>query len=351
MAHQGRCMPSSNTSATRIVVVGSANQDYIVRVAAPPRPGETVLAASMLKQPGGKGANQAVAAARLGGDVSLVASVGDDVDGAELIRALSSEGVDTANVAIISCGHTGLAWVSVDDSGENCITVVPGTNFALTEDRVRRTIARMVAETGAALIVAQAEVLPGVISATVQAAEVAGARIVMNLAPFQPIDDVLLAPCDPLVVNEAEASRLLGRDVEGIAEAREAVNALRGQARSVVVTLGAAGAVWADQDSTGHVAAPAARAVDTTGAGDAFVGALAVQLARGGSLPEAVSVGVRAGTFAVGGSGAQSSYPTQADLGLDGTPTAHATTRGHGCGELLHAPSNSDCAGGVAQRT
>jgi ribokinase len=142
--------------AAAIIVVGSANQDYIVRVSVPPGPGETVIASSLLKQPGGKGANQAVAAARLGADVSFVGSVGDDDDGAQLIRALRSEGVDTANVEIISRGRTGLALVSVYDSGENSITVVPGTNFSLTSDRVRRTVGRAVAETGASIMVAQA---------------------------------------------------------------------------------------------------------------------------------------------------------------------------------------------------
>jgi ribokinase len=300
-----------------IIVVGSANQDYIVRVPAPGGLGETVLATSLLKQPGGKGANQAVAAARLGGDVSFVASVGDDDDGAQLIRQLRSEGVDTANVEIISRGRTGLALVSVYDSGENSITVVPGTNFSLTSDRVRRSIGRVAAETGAAIMIAQAEVLPEIFTAAVKAAEAAGARVIFNLAPFQPVDDELLALCDPLVVNEAEASGLLGWSVHGAAEAQRAVSEVRGRARSVVITVGAEGAYWADERSAGHVpAAVGVRAVDTTGAGDAFVGAVAVELAFGATLEEAVRVGVRAGTFAVTSPGAQSSYPSRTDLNL-----------------------------------
>jgi ribokinase len=303
--------------AAGIIVVGSANQDYIVRVPAPPGPGETVLATSLLKQPGGKGANQAVAAARLGGDVSFVASVGDDDDGAQLIRQLRSEGVDTANVEIISRGRTGLALVSVYDSGENSITVVPGTNFALTSDRVRRTIARVADETGAAIMIAQAEVLPEIFAAAIRAAEAAGARVIFNLAPFQPVADDLLAVCDPLVVNEAEASGLLGWAVHGAAGAEQAVRELRGRARSVVVTVGADGACWGDGQSAGHVpAATDVHAVDTTGAGDAFVGAVAVELAGGASLGAAVVLGVQAGTFAVTSPGAQSSYPSRADLGL-----------------------------------
>ncbi len=307
--------------APGLIVVGSANQDYIVRVPAPPGPGETVLATSLLKQPGGKGANQAVAAARLGGDVSFVASVGDDDDGAQLIRQLRSEGVDTANVEIISRGRTGLALVSVYDSGENSITVVPGTNFALTSDRVRRTIGRVADETGAAIVITQAEVLPEIFTAAIRAAQDAGARVIFNLAPFQPVEAELLAVCDPLVVNEAEASGLLGWAVHGAAGAEQAVVALRGRARSVVVTVGADGASWGDERSAGHVPAIGVHAVDTTGAGDAFVGAVAVELAGGASLEDAVVVGVQAGTFAVTSPGAQSSYPSRDDLGLAVHPT------------------------------
>lgn len=305
--------------AAAVLVVGSANQDYIVGVTAPPGPGETVMATSLLTQPGGKGANQAVAAARLRGDVSLVACVGDDADGARLIRELRSEGVDTTDVEIVSRGRTGLALVSVWASGENSITVVPGTNSALTGDRVRRTIERRASdhEDGGVIVVVQAELLPEIITATITAAGEAGSRVVLNLAPFQPVDDALLASCDPLVLNEAEASGLLGWHVHGAETAARAVEALRTRARSVVVTVGAEGACWADRSGSGHAPAPdGADVVDTTGAGDAFVGALAARLAVGESLEEAVRTGVRAGTFAVQSPGAQSSYPTPDDLGL-----------------------------------
>jgi ribokinase len=309
---------SNDLGTGGIIVVGSANQDYIVRVPKPAGPGETVLASGLLQQPGGKGANQAVAMARLRGDVSFVGSVGDDADGAQLIRELRSEGVDTTNVEIISRGRTGLALVLVYDSGENSITVVPGTNFALTADRVSRTVGRIIAETGAATMVAQAEVLPGIITAAITAAATAGARVILNLAPYQPVDPELLALCDPLVLNEAEASGLLGWDVRGAATALRAVEELRHRTRSVVVTVGAEGACWADADRAGHVPAPTPSAVvDTTGAGDAFVGALAVRLAAGADLEDAVTVGVRAGTFAVQSPGAQSSYPSPADIGLE----------------------------------
>lgn len=309
-----------STVSAPIIVVGSANQDYIVRVPKAPAPGETLLATDLVQQPGGKGANQAVAAARLRGNVTFVASVGDDADGASLIRELRSEGVDASNVEIISRGRTGIALVSVYDSGENSITVVPGTNFALTASRVTNTLARVVADNEGAVVVTQAETRSEIIGATLRGAEASGARAILNLAPYQPIENELLALCDPLVVNESEASDVVGWTVDGIDTARRAAAQIGATARSVVITIGAQGAYWYAAEGEGHIpAARPDRIVDTTGAGDAFVGALAAVLARGESLEAAVRVGVRAGTFAVQSRGAQSSYALPADLGLDET--------------------------------
>lgn len=300
---------------SKIIVVGSANQDYLVRVSAPPGPGETVLAQSLLRQPGGKGANQAVAAARLRGNVSFVGCVGDDPDGAFLLRGLRSEGVDTSNVEIVNRGRTGLAFVSVYDSGENSITVVPGTNFALTDERVQLTVSRLAREADSAIVVIQAELLPEIIATALRTGHAAGARCILNLAPYQPLDPDILALCDPLVVNEAEAGALVGWPVHDPDSAARAVRQLQSLVPSVVVTIGPQGAYWADQDDEGHIPTRiGATVLDTTGAGDAFVGALAASLARGASLEEATTLGVAAGTFAVGMPGAQSSYPTPADL-------------------------------------
>jgi ribokinase len=306
---------SGRERPTPIVVVGSANQDYIYRLAAPPGVGETVLASSLLKQPGGKGANQAVAAARLHGDVTFVACVGDDDDGASLIRELRSEGVDTSDVELIHQGRTGLALVAVYDNGDNAITVIPGSNFSLTSRRVATSITR--AATPGAVMLVQAELQTEIIATAIRTAAGAGVRSVLNLAPYQPLPPDLLALCDPLVVNESEASSLVGWAVHDPGTAAAAAEQLRGTTRSAVITLGAAGAYFVDRETAGHVPAPvASRVVDTTGAGDAFVGALATFLARGSTFRRAVEVGVLAGTFAVGSPGAQSSYPTLQDLGL-----------------------------------
>lgn len=302
----------TNEPSAPIVVIGSANQDYLLRVPAVPAPGETTLAHTMRRSPGGKGANQAVAAARLGADVRFVGCVGDDDDGALLLRELRAEGVTTTDVEIIGREPTGIALVMVDDSGENSIVVVPGANFALTAARVQRVLVRQPRD---AVVLIQAEVPVAIVTATSRAAREAGARLVLNLAPYVALEDQALAPCDPLVVNESEAAALTGRAASTPEDALEVARDLLARCRSVVLTLGAQGAVWASPTGAGHVPAPAvADVVDTTGAGDAFAGALAVRLASGRSLEDAVELGVRAGSFAVTSEGAQSSYPRRNDL-------------------------------------
>lgn len=316
-------------SRSRIVVVGSVNQDYIVRVSRWPEPGETVLAHSLLRQPGGKGANQAVAAARLQADVSLIGAVGDDTDGMQVLRQLRLEGVDTTNVEIMTREQTGLAVVTVFDSGENSIVVVAGSNFSLTTDRITTTVARLADEAQSSILVVQAELPSEIIAAAVHAGHSAGSRVILNLAPFQRLGSEVLAVCDPLVLNEGEATALTGLHVHDVASALIAVEGAVGVARSVVITIGADGAVWGDASGTGHVAAPKVReVVDTTGAGDAFVGALAARFAGGASLQEALQLGVLAGTFAVQSPGAQTSYPTMSDLrSTDYAKQAPATAR------------------------
>ncbi|MET0843630.1 MAG: ribokinase [Mycetocola sp.] len=303
-----------------VLVIGSANLDYIVKVAVPPKPGETVLAKHLVKHPGGKGANQSVAAARMGARVRFIGCVGDDEDGAALLRDLRTEGVDTIGVEIAAHTQTGLALVSVFDSGENSITVVPGANFALQSSRIRRAVAAL--NDSDTIVVMQAEVKNAIIDAAVVASRLtARTRFVLNLAPFRPVATEVLAVCDPLVVNQSEAAAMVGYDIDSVAAALRAVTELRTIARSAVITLGAKGAVWAEEGFDGSVPAPPVSAVvDTTGAGDAFVGALAATLAEGASLEAAVGVGVRAGSFAVERFGAQSSYPMRQDL--DSAPAA-----------------------------
>lgn len=298
---------------TDILVVGSVNMDYIIQVDQPPGPGETVLASSLLKQPGGKGANQAVAAARMGAQVQLVASLGDDEDGAEILHSLRAEGVESSTVELIAHKSTGLAMVSLWASGENSITVVSGANRAVDQSRVRRIIGQT--SPGSRIVILQGELRQDVTSAAARAATEAGDRVILNLAPYSPLPLDVTKKADPLVLNEAEASSMLGRNVHSPQAALAAVDDLLRVAASVVITLGSGGAVWATEGEKGHVPiAKKSPVVDTTGAGDAFVGALAAELADGASLEEATKTGVLAGTFSVGRFGAQQSYPSRAQL-------------------------------------
>lgn len=327
-------------NSKRIVVVGSANQDYLVRVPRTPRGGETAIASRLDKQPGGKGANQAVAAARLGGSVDFVGAVGRDDDGARILRSLQKDGVAIDDVQIVDGHPTGLALISVGDDGENSITVVSGANETVTTQRVTAAVERLGGSS--AIVVLQGELPVAVVEAAARAAGERGARVILNLAPFSPLASDVLALADPLVVNEVEAAQLLGRPLTGVDQALSAVGELGAVARSAVITLGGLGAVWATFEASEsaaadgsapqasgegagsaggsgighHAAAAPAEVVDTTGAGDAFVGALAFSLALENDLGRAVELGTKAGTFAIKATGAQSSYARPADVGV-----------------------------------
>jgi ribokinase len=296
-----------------VIVVGSANQDYVMTTDALPAAGETLLARTFQKFPGGKGANQAVACARLGAQVAFVGAVGDDDDGALIIRELRSEGIDTSEIEITTSERSGLAVISVLPEGENAITVVPGANFTLAPDRVARAVERLVTED--TVVVVQGEIPVESIVATVRAASKAGARVVVNLAPFVELPRETFQAADPLVVNEVEAAFLTGYVIDSSARAQEAAEDIARQAKSAVITLGAAGASWAKAGESGIVPGlPVAEAVDSTGAGDAFIGAIAAMFIEGRELESAVRVGVEVGALAVARVGAQASYPLREEV-------------------------------------
>jgi len=295
---------------TDVVVIGSANRDYLIRVEAIPAAGETVLARSLTNSCGGKGANQAVAASRLGARVSFVGCVGDDADGALLLREMRSEGVDVADVEVLHESTTGRAFVSVDDAGENCIAVVSGANAKVNAAKVRRVVERSDPQS---IVVLQGEIPADTVAEAVRSAQ--PRRVIVNLAPVIALPDDVIAAADPLVLNEQEAATLSGVPVHDAESALEAAAALSPAPTSVVITIGAGGAVWSAEGTSGHepVRTPVA-AIDTTGAGDAFVGALAASLSHGNGLADAVGFGVRAGSYAVSRPGAQASYAYYSDL-------------------------------------
>lgn len=287
-----------------VFVVGSINQDFVLRLERRPEPGETVTGAELSLFPGGKGANAAVAAARLGARVTMLGRVGEDAFGAGLVRNLREAGIDTAGVESVPDVPTGSAFITVTPDGENAIVVSPGANRSFGTEEVDAAAEALRA---ARVLVAQLEVDAGAVEHAASIVAEAGGRFLLNFAPPREVPEGLLALADPLVVNEHEARFLLGGDpgepeslIEGLLE--------RGS-RSVVVTLGADGALLSAGGSTRRFGAPKVEAVDTTGAGDAFVGALAARLASGDGLEEAVPYAVLAGAVAVTREGAQGSLP------------------------------------------
>lgn len=291
-----------------VFVVGSINQDFVLNVERRPEPGETVTDAQLSKGNGGKGANQAAAAALLGAQVAFLGRVGDDGFGEPLVEALAEKGVDTSLIEATPGSSTGTAVITVTPDGENAITVAPGANRSLTAEDVDDAAEAI---GGARVLVAQMEVSPEVVLRAVEVAARQGTRALVNLAPPFEVPRELLEKLDPLVVNEHEAAFLLGERVEGVDGALSAASELLALGpRSVVITVGKDGAVFSDGESTEHLPAPRVDVVDTTGAGDAFVGALAARLAREDSLEDAVAYAVRAGAAAVTKEGAQGALPT-----------------------------------------
>ncbi|MET0928933.1 MAG: ribokinase [Aeromicrobium sp.] len=287
-----------------VTVVGSVNLDVIVRVERLPGAGETLLARSRSVGLGGKGANQAIAAARAGATSRLVGAVGDDDAGGRVRRELAAIGVDVAALGTVAGASSGTAFVFVDDAGENLIVVDQGANDLVDLDESALDVVR-----AADVLVVQNEVSVEVVSAAVSAAEEAGTRVVVNLAPYRAAPDVV-AVADPLVVNEHEASELLGEPVADPDDVRRLAGRLLALCRSAVVTLGADGAVLVTADEVVQVDSPSPhRVVDTTGAGDAFVGVLAAGLATGLSLPDCAVAAAAAGSLSVESAGAGSGYP------------------------------------------
>jgi ribokinase len=291
-----------------VFVVGSINQDFVLSVERRPAPGETVTDARLATHNGGKGANQAAAAALLGAGVTFLGRVGDEGFGEPLVRALAEKGVDTNLVEEVPDSSTGTAFITVTPDGENAITVAPGANRRLTVEDVDAA-SGTIGE--AKVLVVQMEIPPEVVRRAVEVASANETRALVNLAPPFEIPQALREKLDPLVLNEHEAAFLLGERVEGVDGALSAASELSDLGpRSVVVTVGEEGAVFANGASAEHLTAPRVEVVDTTGAGDAFVGALAARLADDAPLEDAVAYAVRAGAAAVTKEGAQGALPT-----------------------------------------
>ena len=300
----------------KVTVLGSLNMDISVTVPRLPGPGATVLGSAARFTPGGKGANQAVAAARLGAITRMVGCVGDDDFGRRLLANLRAEGIDASATRTETSAPTGLALIAVDEAAENLIIVSPGANHHVGPPDVDAAIA-----TGSDLLVVSAEIPAEAITRALTRQD----RTILNLAPAPDNAPALVAAVgenlDWLVVNESEAAAILGRPVAGLADAaRAAAELIRRGPRHAVVTAGAHGAALASgasaesPDHTQVIDGFHVHAVDTVGAGDTFVGALAVALAAGVPAPEATRAAAAAGATAVTRPGAQTGMPGPADI-------------------------------------
>lgn len=293
----------------RIMVVGSSNTDMVIKTDHLPAPGETVLGGRFVMVAGGKGANQAVAAARLGAAVSLVTRVGMDVFGDTALQNFGREGIDTEFAVRDPEEPSGIALIFVDLSGENAIAVAPGANSRLSPEDVDRARDRMAA---CSTLVLQLEIPMETVEHVAHLGREKGVRVILNPAPVHPdgLPRSLLESVDVLVPNESEARLLLNLEPDADIEETAARGLLEMGAGSAVVTLGARGALVVTAERLQRVRAPKVTAVDTTAAGDAFTGALAVGLSSGRDLLESADFAAKVAALSVTRIGAQSSLPT-----------------------------------------
>jgi ribokinase len=304
------------TPPPSICVVGSSNIDLTFRTARLPRPGETLAGKAFHLGFGGKGANQAVMAARLGARVAMISCVGEDVFGEQTVRNFQQHGIDTTHVRRDAGQPTGVASIVVDDAAQNCILLVPGANQALTPADVRAA-APVIQSAG--VLLCQLEVPLETSWGAFRLARAAGVRTILNPAPAVPLPEELLALTDLCVPNETETELLTGRSVTTLAEAETAARLLldRGP-QAVLMTLGERGVLTMDREGVEHCPSVSVQAVDASGAGDAFIGSLAVFLVEGLPLAEAVRRANTAAALSVTRPGTQESFPTRAEVFAQG---------------------------------
>ncbi|GHS80252.1 ribokinase [Pseudomonas sp. PAGU 2196] len=297
----------------KVVVVGSLNMDLVARAQRLPRAGETLPGEAFFTAPGGKGANQAVAVARLGGSVAMVGNVGDDAYGQQLRKALEREGVDCQAVSVCEGVSSGVALITVDAASQNCIVIIPGGNGLLTPQTVQRFDKLLQA---ADVIICQLEVPAETVAWALARGHELGKRVILNPAPATgPLPSTWFGHIDYLTPNESEAEALTGITVTDQGSAlRAGERLLQLGAGKVIITLGAQGALLVTAQGHQHFPAPVVQPVDTTAAGDTFVGGFAAALVRGLEEGEAIAFGQRAAALSVTRVGAQPSIPYLSEL-------------------------------------
>ncbi|WP_223454348.1 ribokinase [Pseudomonas sp. GL-RE-19] len=296
----------------KVVVIGSLNMDLVTRAPRLPKGGETLIGQSFTTVSGGKGANQAVAAARLGAQVSMIGCVGSDAYGEALRGALLAEQIDCQAVSTVE-GSSGVALIVVDDSSQNSIVIVPGANGALTAEAIDRFDSVIRA---ADVLICQLEVPDASVGHALKRGRELGKTVILNPAPAsRPLPADWYASIDYLIPNESEASALSGLSVDSLETAQAAATRLIALgAGKVIITLGAQGSLFADGLRFEHFPAPAVKAVDTTAAGDTFVGGFAAALAAGNDEAQAIRFGQVAAALSVTCAGAQPSIPALSDV-------------------------------------
>lgn len=302
----------NRNGSPNVLVVGSFMMDLVVRTPRMPKEGETVVGTEFGRAPGGKGANQAVAAARLGANVTMVGRVGDDLFGHDQIESLNASGVDTRYIILDSEAPTGVGSITLDTAGNNRIITVPGANLRCTPEDIDK--ARPAFEQ-ADIVVLQLEIPDEANFRAIEIAKELGKPVILNPAPAHELDDATLRNVTVFTPNETEAEILTGLSTSTSDEAEQAANALRSRGvETVVVTLGGRGSLLVGPGESRLVPAWPVDVVDTTAAGDAFNGALAVAMARGDSWDDALRFANAVGALAVSKFGAQPSMPTRADV-------------------------------------
>lgn len=296
----------------KIVVVGSSNTDMVIKSERLPAPGETILGGAFFMNPGGKGANQAVVAARLEGEVVFIAKVGDDIFGQEAVAGFKRDGINTDFIGVDAQLPSGIATIMVDNKGENCIAVAAGANNSLSAKDVDLAMEQI--DTASVLLM-QLETPMETIEYVASLGHKKGKLVILNPAPAQALSDALLAKVDVITPNETEAELLTGIKVETLDDAKAASAFLRKKdVGTVVITLGSQGAFVNSERFSGLVPVRKVKVVDTTAAGDTFNGALATGIAGGMEIEEAVSFANEAAAISVTRLGAQASAPGLKEL-------------------------------------
>ena len=306
-------MKDGQNDSASILVIGSSNTDMVIKSSRIPLPGETILGGDFFMNPGGKGANQAVAAARLGGKVAFIARVGSDIFGEQAIAHFKQEGIDTPGVIVDPNSASGVALITVDDSGENCIVVASGANGFLSREDILQHKNKI---TEAGIIVLQLEIPIETVTEAIAIAKSNHKRIILNPAPACPLPEDIFEDLFLITPNRLEAEMLTGIKIESLRECENAAQIFKTKGvRNSIITLGEQGAYVYSETFTGHIPSITVQTIDTTAAGDVFTAAVAVVLAEDQSMETAVRFATKAAAVSVSRQGAQASAPYRREVG------------------------------------